>query len=180
MVNAAGESRHRVFFALWPTESLRAQIVEQTRTLVDTQGGRAIPPSNLHVTLLFLGAIAFPSLTDLVRAASSINASSFDIDFDHVTVWRRSKVLVLGASRTPDALRSLVEGLRISSLQAKAVLDTEDYRPHITLARDVERSRGVLPQVESLQWPAREFVLVESKSGAKGSNYSVIYRWPLA
>ena len=180
MVSAAGESRHRVFFALWPTESLRAQIVDQTRTLVDARSGRPIPPSNLHVTLLFIGAIAFPLLTDLVKAASLIDASSFDLEFDHAAIWGRSKVLVLGASRTPDALRSLVESLRISSLQAKAVLDTEDYRPHITLARDVERSRGELPQVEPLQWPAREFVLVESKSGAKGSNYSVIYRWPLA
>ena len=179
-MSAIAESRHRVFFALWPSDELREQIARRTEELARAAGGRLIPASNLHVTLVFLGAVTLPTLTEIASAASKLRVSSFEIEFDHATVWPRSNVLVLGASHPPAVLQSLVEGLRISSLQAKAVLETEDYKPHITLARDVQRPRRSLPEAPTIRWHAQEFVLVESKSGPKGSIYSVIYRWALA
>ena len=174
------ESKHRVFFALWPSDVLRGQIARQTQQLARAAGGRPIPAGNLHVTLLFLGAVTLPTLTEVANAASRLRLSSFEIEFDQATVWPRSNVLVLGASRSPAALRLLVEGLRISALQAEAVLEPEDYRPHITLARNVERLRHSLPESPRIRWSAKEFVLVESKSGSEGSVYTVIHRWPLA
>lgn len=179
-MSANAESKHRVFFALWPTDELRGQIARQTEELAGAAGGRLIPASNFHVTLVFLGSVSLATLTATASAASELRVPSFEIEFDHATVWPRSKVLVLGASRPPTELQSLVEGLRISSLQAKAVVETEDYKPHITLARDVRRPPRPLPEAPMIRWHAKEFVLVESKPGPKGSIYSVIYRWTLA
>lgn len=172
---------HRLFFALWPSEELRAHVHESTRELVRRIGGRVIPPANLHVTLVFLGSVPVTALDDIVRTASDIQAGAFELEFDRAQIWRRAQVLVLTAGQTPASLRSLVDGLQISSLQSKASSAHEEYRAHITLARAVHARGGPdLATVPGVKWAARDFVLVESKPGPEGSIYSVLHRWALA
>ncbi|MFL6620130.1 MAG: RNA 2',3'-cyclic phosphodiesterase [Povalibacter sp.] len=178
-MSSVTDAQHRVFFALWPSDSLREQIAEQTRDLVGATNGRVIPPRNLHVTLLFLGVIPFASVIELAQSAAEIRTSAFTIEFDQSEVWARSKVLVLSATRKPVELESLVDGLQISSLRIKATLESEEYRPHVTLARNVKPSREPWRQVPSIQWVAKDFVLVDSSSSANGSIYTVLHRWPL-
>lgn len=174
-------ARYRLFFALWPSDEMRAQIEQGTRELVRGAGGRPIPGVNLHVTLSFLGAVPITAIEGIVAAAAHVRAPAFTLEFDRAEIWSRARVLVLTASRTPDALMTLVEGLQISSLQSNAAAQHQEYRAHITLARDVERRAGVeLPPAPRLFWTARDFALVVSKPGTNGSVYSVLHRWVLA
>ncbi|HEY5810111.1 MAG TPA: RNA 2',3'-cyclic phosphodiesterase [Povalibacter sp.] len=165
----------RLFFALWPTDSLRAQIHQQTLEAVQQAACRPVAVRNLHVTLLFLGSIAHDRIAEVVAAAEAVRGAQFELQFDHLEVWPRAKVLVLTASVTPPQLASLVEGLRISLLQRQVVLQPEEYRPHLTLARNVSR-REPAPSLP-VSWRVTDFVLVESTTGP---NYQVIARWPLA
>lgn len=173
------KATRRLFFALWPTDVLREQILQQTEVMVGQASGRAIPASNLHVTLLFLGAVAEEDLPRIMAAGAGTSGTRFELCFDVIESWGRSKVLVLGASHVPQPLSDLVDSLRISLLGQQIATEAEDYRPHVTLARNVAaRQRSSLHPV--MRWQVGDFVLVESTPGPRGSRYEVLARWPLA
>ncbi len=46
----------RLFFALWPSEEVRAGLAEVMASL-DVRGGKPVAAENLHITLLFLGSV---------------------------------------------------------------------------------------------------------------------------
>lgn len=177
MVGAAQRGR-RLFFALWPSDEFRAEIVASTLAVAQASGGRLIPPRNYHVTLLFLGDV--PS--DAVPAVQQVSASlagrpAFELAFDAIEAWGR-KVLCLTTSTPPGAAMDLATRLRSSLTGLLQLREGHEFRPHITLARDLPRGRphqNVVP----LHQKAAEFTLVESERDASGSRYSVLARWPL-
>jgi len=170
--------RHRLFFALWPTDEFRAEIETTTLQAVRASGGRLIPPRNFHVTLLFLGEIPTERLSAIQQAAAaSVRGPAFQLQFDTIESWGR-KVLCLTSSAPPAAVIELAERLRGSVRSELSQLDERPYSPHITLARDLPR--GLRPQpIATLRQDVNDFVLVESVRDAGGSHYSVLERWPL-
>lgn len=63
----------RVFFAVWPPETVRERLWNALAPLRDaTPGVRWIPPDRYHVTLRFMGDIENASLPRLVRAAEAL------------------------------------------------------------------------------------------------------------
>ncbi len=171
--------RRRLFFALWPPVDVQMQIANATEQWVKASLGRPMAPENFHVTLLFLGAVPDDRLADVLDAASRVAAGSFALAFDALTVFARARVLCLTNSAPPPReLLSLYEQLR-HTLQALGFKPArEDFRPHITLARDVTRRRCV-SQPPHLGWRCTEFSLVQSTPEARGSRYEVLGRWPL-
>ena len=178
MISAtASAASKRLFFALWPSDGFRAEVAEATATIARASGGRAIPPLNFHVTLLFLGDVLQSRLDAIQRAgAAAADLPSFELSFERVEAWGR-KVLCLTTSAHPEAAR-LAEKLRDSVNDEPLSFSEHEFRPHITLARDLPRT--LAPEALSpLRMKVRDFVLVESQRDARGSNYSVIARWPL-
>ena len=168
----------RLFFALWPDDDLRARVVRETQTHAAESGGRIIPPENLHVTLLFLGHTPRSRLDDVTAAAARTLVVRFQIDFDQIETWARSHVVSLTSSAPPREVSELAGALRVQL--AGLVRDEErEFRPHVTLARDARRRIRLQPTAP-IEWPAREFVLVESNMTRTGSQYVVRERWPLA
>lgn len=167
----------RLFFALWPTDAVRARLAAEVATRAAL--GRPIAARNLHVTAVFLGAVPAERI-DLVSAAAKLtHAGKFLLHLDRVEFWRRSQLLCLIAEQTPSQLLSLVDGLRAGLRQREFELrEHETFRPHVTLVRDVARAPAAL-EVVSLQWPVESFALVESKVGQRGSEYTVLEEWPL-
>jgi 2'-5' RNA ligase len=182
----------RLFFALWPSDALRARIEAATHAAAHESGGRVIPARNLHVTALFLGEVPRARVADVKQAAAAMTAPAFDLTFDRLEAWSRSHVLCLTCSQTPPALDDLVGQLRSQLRAQRFRLDDEHlFRAHVTLARDLPRlsptqlfaplngpvSRGIpLPVID---WPVSELVLIESKPGRDGAHYSPMERWPL-
>jgi 2'-5' RNA ligase len=170
--------RRRLFFALWPSDELRTRIHAATRTLVRESGGRAIPPQNFHMTLVFLGDVLDARFDAVLQAAVVTTGSAFDMVLDRIESFPGSNVLCLTCSRTPTALNALVEQLRFSLLGRQFDLGRQVFRPHLTLARDLPRMRAV-ESFDGFHWQADEFVLVDSQLLHGGSQYTVIGRWPL-
>ena len=54
-----------------------------------------------------------------------------------------------------------------------------EFRPHVTLARDLRRGRAI-QKIEALRQEVNDFALVESVRDGSGSQYSVLARWPLS
>lgn len=173
----AKEAR-RLFFALWPSAESCAEIEAATAAVVRERGGRIIPSRNFHVTLLFLGDV-LPSRLAAVQLAGAMAADTppFQLNFDRIEAWGR-KVLCLTASACPAAAIQLAEKLRDGLGDEAPQASEHEFRPHLTLARDLPRARRPEP-IKTLSLEAREFVLAESQRGADGSHYSVVARWPL-
>lgn len=168
----------RLFFALWPTDELRAEIETATLAIARASGGRLIPPRNFHVTLLFLGEIAAQNFAFIQQVGAGLAGSpGFELVLDQVESWGHN-VLCLTTSAPPIALIDLEDRLRFGLRHQLRKLDDRPYRAHITLARDLPRGRPV-QKIEGLRQTADAFVLVESVRDAGGSHYSVLERWPL-
>jgi RNA 2',3'-cyclic 3'-phosphodiesterase len=204
---AARERTRRVFFAFWPDETLRAELVHATHKATRACGGRPVPAHNLHTTLLFLGSVAEARIPDLVaigarvRAAGSVAgaveaAPTPALVFDRIEFWERARVLVatisamaMSATGTragnADAPSS---GLAIATALAASLLrethaagfapDLKPFRPHVTLARKVARVGRPL-QMHEVRWPLAGFALVESVTLAAGPLYGVLNSWEL-
>lgn len=175
----AAPARRRIFFALWPDDALREQIEENTRSAIQQAGGRRIPAGNLHVTLVFIGEASYEQLDAAKLAASETVARPFTLSLDMLESWTDADVLVYSGERPPAALGMLVDRLRISLLRHQFRLQRQTFKPHVTLVRNLPRRLAKRP-LPVLEWPVREFVLVDSRPGPAGSLYSVMDRWPLA
>ena len=162
----------RLFFALWPTAELRDALVARMAAMTHMPC-RPMAPSNLHVTLAFLGSVSNARVADLMALARGIQFTACELAFDRLAVWKQARVLVLTAAQVPEPLQQLVDELQSRLNEAGFSVDARPFRPHVTLARDVKISASdeeILPIV----WPARDFVLVESVSTESGVQYKVI------
>lgn len=149
------------------------------RSHVAQSNGRPVPTRNLHVTLAFLGEVPEARVDQVKQCARSVATDGgFDLQFDQIEIWARARVLCLTPEHTPDVLQRLFERLRLNLLNEQFEIRHEEYRPHVTLARDVRR-RNERTAVEPIGWRVDEFVLVQSQRGSAGSEYAIIDRWPL-
>jgi 2'-5' RNA ligase len=171
------ERTHRLFFALWPNDQLRSRMAAAARSLLEGKRARAVPADNLHITLAFLGPVQARRLPSVMAAASAIDAAPFDLTIDRVEAWADADILCLTPASCP-SLRALVDRLRVNLLEHQLDPDRKDFRPHVTIGRDWGEKQ-VEATIGPFAWSADDFVLVESETGRKGSQYRIIGRWPL-
>jgi RNA 2',3'-cyclic 3'-phosphodiesterase len=172
------ERTHRLFFALWPTEALRDELVKTVEPLLEGKKARRIRPDNFHITLAFLGAVQARKLPSIMEAASGLDGEPLELRLEKIEAWPGSHVLCLTPGQCAP-LSDLVERLRRNLLAHQVELDQKDFRPHVTVAREW-RDRSIEGAIEPIEWSANEFVLVESENTREGSRYQIIGRWPLA
>jgi 2'-5' RNA ligase len=179
-----GDHTQRVFFALWPEDSLRAAFARATHEVVGTSGGRSVPAHNLHVTLVFLGSVAEDRLAELgalaVRIAASNVASPSELIFNRIDYWKRPRVLVATAS--PSAGVAVAGALAAKLLEAARSAGfappISPFRPHVTLARKVPGPIAAV-DIDPLPWGFTRFALALSQRGPDGAEYSVMATFPL-
>lgn len=166
----------RLFFALWPDEFTRQRIDAENQRISQT-GVRKLKPSNLHVTLVFLGNVNVEMTAAMVERVARIQASDFSFKLDGIEHWHKPKTLCLTVSQQPKALHDLVE--QLATIVADYPIHQHDrpYRAHVTLMRKAKSEYPLTYQ--PIAWYAHDFVLVESTSTEHGIQYDVLARWPL-
>jgi 2'-5' RNA ligase len=178
-------STRRLFFALWPDAAMRDALAAATRGVVrSARGGRAVPVDNLHVTLAFLGAVPEPSLA-AVRVLARVASVQCDpatvplhVRLDAIDYWRHARILCATATSGAPGAASLAGALKAALAAAGFHPDLEPFRAHVTLARQVKSARveaGMAP----VTWTFGAFALIESRTGAEGSSYSIVESWTL-
>ena len=167
----------RVFFALWPPDAVRQQIVAQTKTLIP-DNARAVANTNLHMTLAFLGSVGEDKLPDYQKAVAAVRASAFKITLDQAGSFARAQVLWLGTSIQSARLQALVNALNKELEGCGYQADNKPFVAHVTLARKY-RHRQVTPIPIAINWSVNDFSLVESCSTPEGVKYHVLQTWPL-
>ena len=148
--------------------------------------GRITRPETIHLTLAFLGNVDRDDLTKVVQAGERVAAGSFEIRFDHVACWRHNRIVYLAPSQPPQGLFKLVEQLEAALAEQSLHFDRRAYRPHITLLRhascsaETHQNRPGTQLEHAIDWPADEFVLVESKLSPAGASYQTLARFKLS
>ena len=173
------EKKHRIFFALWPDDVTRNQIVESFKQLsIDKKQSRIVSFDNLHITLHFIGNVNQQKMDCLHSAAQTVNADSFNLELDHYGYFNKPKVLWMGLKQTPQALETLHKTLGASLAECEFEVERRPYAPHMTLMRKFPKPEA-FEKTQPIGWQVREFVLVESLSIEGGVRYEVRERYAL-
>lgn len=177
----AGAARHRLFFALWPGEGVRASLSAAAGGLRSAHPvrGRWLAPQRYHLTLRFLGDCDGARESAALRAGAMVRAAGFDLAIDRAgSFGGRSIPWWLGCGQLPPALRGLADALDAAlRLTGLGVQPGPAFVPHVTVLRDAQARLPDLP-IAPVSWPVRDFVLVHSVPGSQ-SGYHVLARWPL-
>ena len=174
----------RLFFGLELPPEIKDRLLK-VRSVVP--GEKWQGAEQLHITLLFLGAVSKEDLEALAGSARSITSQPFLLDVAGVGCFgqpQRPKNLWAGVQpREQVAALNKSLGARMEKFGFGA--ESRVFRPHITLARFKRQAGSVEPLLVEYgdsrfgQFQVTEFVLFESKPGPAGSVYSVIERFPL-
>ena len=168
----------RLFFALWATAEERRALSAAAAAAVGTSGGRAVPEENLHVTLAFLGQVPAARTTELAALAHRVGTNGalagtpLLLQFERLAYWHAPQILV-ALSTAGAAAAALAAALQREASAAGFLPDLKPFRAHVTVARKVTHAAASTP-LPSVSWKCAEFVLVESRTVATGSVYSVL------
>ncbi|MGQ0429497.1 MAG: RNA 2',3'-cyclic phosphodiesterase [Gammaproteobacteria bacterium] len=175
---------HRLFFALWPGQALSKALAAATADAVACVSGNPVPPANFHVTLAFLGMVPGRGLADLIAIGGRGPWPKVRLGFDRIEYWHKPRVLVALADTIPTAGLEIVDRLWGPLVALGIARETRPWRPHLTLARRVER-----PPARGQELPIRNnatadlgawgLVLVESVTHPEGPRYKPLADWPL-
>ena len=171
---------HRLFFALWPSQSVRDAIASTAERLAVsyTFDGRRLRPDRYHMTLQFLGDVPADQREDVVArasaAAAQVDRPAFDLVLDRVGGFPNARVWWLGSDEAPDALRQLWDALGVALLQAgQKAKASPGFSPHLTIVRDVGTRLQAGP-VAPIRWRIDRFVLIDSQPPKP---YKVVGEW---
>jgi RNA 2',3'-cyclic 3'-phosphodiesterase len=191
----------RVFVALDIPEEIRSKMSRYLEGIREfAPDARWVKPESFHVTLKFIGEQKDDQVERMKRELATVHSPLFDVSFRGQGFFpnpRSPRVFWLGIE-APDALPQLAKSIDEAVSRSGIPRETNDYRPHLTLARSgsgrPQPAPGDRPSpplrrlADKLQgkpapdfgtMTAREFFLYESKLGPGGARYTKIARFPL-
>lgn len=167
----------RLFFALWPDDDVRSQLVRVSRNIPLTRQGRLISKANLHITLHFIGNTDVENAKCLQQVASKVKAQPFSLQIDKAGQFKRAGIVWLGCRNVPKALFELHHQLGQVISRCDFEPEKRNYRPHVTLYR-----KAALGEVESeisgIEWQVDSFSLIISEQDRQGVIYTELQRYP--
>jgi 2'-5' RNA ligase len=171
--------RRRVFFALWPDADVQARLAEAAGVMHRTAQGRLTRAANIHLTLVFVGAVSAERHALVLAPPAEVVSGAFVLTLDKCGCWRRKGVVWAAPSRVPDALDVLVANLERWLRAAQFELEVRAFFPHLTLIRDARCTRDS-PPMAPIEWRVGKFSLVQSQPMSGGSVYRPLGTWPLS
>ena len=164
----------RLFIALEPTREFREALAAlQERIMYAGITARYYTPSNLHMTLAFIGQWPEDVSELLPRVAVP-----FSIALSHVGIFPEADVLYAGVKPSKE-LDALAGQVRRRLAEAGIPFDVKPFYPHITLARKPKLPERV--DLDEITVPpavmtVRDVCLYKSEHGENGMEYTVIGR----
>lgn len=168
----------RLFFALLPDAPMRDRLEIVAAKLRLAGRSRTVTPTNLHITLAFIGDVPDTNL-GMFREMGSLGLHRLAFDLDVLEYWPKSQATVLAARQNPPELEAKTIQLRTAvAARVHPRQEKKPWRAHVTLARKVAQA-PVLTEILPLAWVSQAFSLMSSKIGADESVYTVVDSWPL-
>jgi len=154
----------RLFSAINPDPATADRLTSLQDTLRGTASrGNYSHPDNLHMTLVFLGEMPNTDVPAAMGAVIDLICKPFTMVVDHVgRDRRRGRELwwagIIECRELLNLQRTLARRLDARGCQ----FDRRPFRPHITLAREVE-TVGLPWPIEPFSWPVTELHLMKSE-----------------
>ncbi|HEY7911998.1 MAG TPA: RNA 2',3'-cyclic phosphodiesterase [Blastocatellia bacterium] len=175
----------RTFICIEIPETIK-QRIERLQATIKTAGAQVswTKPSNIHLTLKFLGDVAASRIKEVeaaVRLAAG-QVTEFEIEVGGAGCFpntRNPRVLWVGLIALPEAL-SRLQRLMEDELEAKGFpRDSKRFSPHLTIGRvrSPERAREAVERLiaegfEAERFVAHEVIVMRSDLKPTGSVYT--------
>jgi len=96
---------------------------------------------NLHNTLVFIGHVEQSRLEALQLAAREVSAEDFELCLDGARYWGHNHIVYATPSHVPSHLVQLAGALERHLTAHRFKFDQREYKPHVTLLRNVSLDR---------------------------------------
>lgn len=165
----------RLFLGLELSDEAR-RALDSVRRALETAGavGKFHAPSLYHLTLAFLGETPVSLIPSLERIMNGVPSAPFDLTLSSLGTFKNGSILWAGVKECP-ALMEYREALAQSVRKAGFPLEEGEYRPHITLARQLKTA---LPDIEvpPITFPVLHATLFHSTRVNGALTYLPLYR----
>lgn len=168
----------RAFFALWPDAATASAIASASGADPD-----AVAVADLHLTLVFVGAVNELHFAQLPLLATGLGVLPFDVCLDHAEYWARPRVRVALPRVVPVALRNLRLQLcaRLSAAGIGERRSTEpEFRPHVSLTRGSAPGECVNGAIAPVLWHVAALSLAVTEPVPRGARYRRVATLPLS
>lgn len=172
-------SARRLFFGLWPPANVLAEL---SGWVIAMPAAHRSPADQLHLTVLFLGAVPAAAMPQLLAAAAKVRCDAIEQPLDRLEYWATPRVLcAAGPTSAPlVALRSQLLGAAVTA----GLKPPDAARPllaHVTLARRKHTPPPEPGLRRAVNFTATSFSLIESRSDSDDEQrYVSLADWPLA
>jgi 2'-5' RNA ligase len=171
----------RLFLGL-PIPSELAQALTRLTRAIELPKGRCTAPENLHLTLVFLGEVAEPTLPPIQQELSELQFAPFPLKLSSLSTFLRAGVLFAEVEPTRPLLHLQAKA---AASMARCGFAPEDrpYHPHITLARfhgplRLNKSQQALPPSLQRSFRADTVNLYLSHLTPTGAHYEILKSRP--
>jgi len=179
---AEGKIFMRIFFGLDIDNDTRRALADW-RDRHAVAAGRAVPATNFHVTLAFIGEVDNRQLDALCRAVDAWepgpDTGAGAILLDQVGYWPKPGIYWTGPSQAAPELAVLARKLQHLGGQVGARLETKPFAPHVTLYRGCTQPPPAPALPPAIRLVYDHFTLFESQARRQGVSYQVLEHWDL-
>jgi 2'-5' RNA ligase len=180
-----GAETIRTFVCIEIPESIKRRIGELQKALARMRAPVSwTRPSNVHLTLKFLGAVSASRIEGVSRAVerAARGMGPFEIEVGGVGCFpsiRNARVLWIGVSSTTDKLSDLYSNLETRLEEEGFPRESRDFSPHLTIGRVRIPGKGaaVAEQLaargfDNERFTATEVIVMRSDLKPTGSVYT--------
>ena len=192
----APDTTRRLFVAVMLPPEVQTELVTLSRPLDAYRDiMRLVRPEALHFTLQFLGNRTAEEESSAAGACAVAAAAvgTFALSIGGLGCFpneRRPRVIWLGVREGAEPLVTLQRRLADELLRRGLIHEREDFTPHLTLARvrseavpaaraALGASTKILHDGGSVHYAVTSVSLVRSVLTPRGSQYTILNRWPL-
>lgn len=181
----------RTFVSVAPTEAVLHELERLMQAFRRASEGcayRWIRPSQLHITLKFLGEAPLSKVEVLRSALREIAVPPFSISLDEGGAFPNAsapRVVWLGVGEGGKALKNLAERVDFVSGECGFPLERRAFKAHLSIARSKEGDRVPAPllflleNLPPLVWRCASFSLMQSELTREGPIYTPVEVYPL-
>lgn len=143
----------RTFVAVEVTDQTTIQNIIKVQSEISIKA-KPVEPSNLHFTLQFLGEISEETSHKVIDALSTIEFSSFEINFEEIGVFPKPKfprVVWIGTDNMGgNQLIGLAKKVQ-NTLEPLGFHSDKPFKPHITIFRIKNKVGDITKELEKLK-----------------------------
>lgn len=149
----------RLFVALWPGRRVRQALAGCHGSTPWPPGASPTASNKLHLTLHFIGSVPVGRVAE-VAAALQVPMHVFELRLDVAECWHGG-LAVLRPRTVPRSMHQLRADLAAALRRLALPVETQAFRPHVTLARRSARTQPVA-LAEPVRWRVASYALVQS------------------